>query len=274
MSERRRVWLEVLGLYIATLVAIRIVVQLQQGLGLPDLVLAIVPILFMYAPVWVCRMRGADPWDYPMALPSFREREPWLEALRALLVLAVVVFVPFVVGYHFWQTVGIPAVQHQLVALRGSLASATGEGWLSETAREVARYVPVRLYSRPPALQWIWPASMPKLVAYNLFFVAIPEEMFYRGYLQSRLNEIYPKRWRVFGTLVGPGLLWTCLLFAFGHSLVIFQWWHVFIIVPSLAFGWLRERTDGIVAGAFFHAWCNVTVTTLDTLYGIVPPSP
>ena len=68
-------------------------------------------------------------------------------------------------------------------------------------------------------------------------------------------------------------VLWTCLLFAFGHSLVIFQWWHVFIIIPSLAFGWLRERTDGIVAGAFFHAWCNVAVTTLDTLYGIVPPS-
>lgn len=235
-----------LGLYVVTLVVIRVVVQLVQGLGLPDLLLAIVPILFMYGPVWVCRLRGADPWDYPMALPSFREREPWLEALRWLVVLVLIVFVPFVIGYHYWQTVGVPALQELLH---------------------------VRLYSHLPALGWIWPANPLKLLAYNLFFVAIPEEMFYRGYIQSRLNEILPPRWVVFGTKVGPGLLWTCLLFAFGHSLVIFQWWHVFIIIPSLAFGWLRERTNGIVAGAFFHAWCNVAVTTLDTLYGIVPPS-
>jgi membrane protease YdiL (CAAX protease family) len=241
----RRVWLEVLALYLGTLLAIRLVVDLVQGLGLPDLLLAAVPILFMYAPVWVCRWRGADPWAYPMALPSFRDAAPWLEALRWLLVLAGILIVPFVVGYHLWQTVGVP--------------------WLQELLH-------VRLYARPPALGWIWPGSPIKLIAYNLFFVAIPEEMFYRGYIQSRLDEIMPPRWQVLGTRVGPGLLWTCLLFAFGHSLVVVQWWHVFIIVPSLAFGWLRARTDGIVAGAFFHAWCTVTVSTLDTLYGIVPP--
>jgi len=244
--DRRKVWLEVLALYGATLIAIRVVVDLVQGLGLPDLLLAAVPILFMYAPVWVCNWRGADPWAYPMALPSFRDREPWLEALRWLAILVLIVVVPFVVGYHLWQTIGVPALQDLLH---------------------------VRLYRRLPELGWTWPSNPLKLVAYNLFFVAIPEEMFYRGYLQTRLNEILPKRWVVFGTPVGPALLWTCLLFAFGHSLVIFQWWHAFIIVPSLAFGWLRERTNGIVAGAFFHAWCNVTVTTLDTLYGIVPPT-
>jgi uncharacterized protein len=250
-SPPRKVWLEVLGLYLGTLVLIRVVVEAQRGLGLPDLVLALVPILFMYTPVWSCRWRGADPWAYPMALPSFGDRQPWLEALRWLAVLAILIFVPFVIGYHLWQTIGLPAIQPVVYDL-----------------------FRLRLFTHPPELQWIWPSNPLKLVAYNLFFVAIPEEMFYRGYLQTRLNEILPRRWVVFGTPIGPGLLWTCLLFAFGHSLVNPQWWHVFIFVPSLAFGWLRERTDGIVAGAFFHAWCNVTVTTLDTLYGIVPPSP
>lgn len=248
-AGRSRRWpspvVEVVALYLATLVAIRVVVQLVQSAGLPDLFLALVPILFMYAPVWVCRWRGADPWDYPMALPSFRDPEPWLDALKLNLVIWTVVAIPYVLGYHAWQTYGVPAVQ--------DLFS-------------------IRLYAHPPELRWTWPSNPLKLVAYHLFFVAVPEEMFYRGYLQTRLDEVWAPRWRILGATVGPGLLVTCVLFAFGHSLVILQWWHVFIIVPSLAFGWLRARTGGIVAGAMFHAWCNVTVATLDTLYGIVPP--
>lgn len=249
MSETPgRVWGEVLALYFGTLVAIRAAVQVVGGLsGVPyaDLLLAVVPILFMYAPVWACRLRGADPWDYPMALPSFRESEPWVEALRLNLVLWAVLAVPFVLAYHGWQTYGVP--------------------WLQDA-------LGVRLFAKLPALQWTFPSNPLKLVAYHLFYVAIPEEMFYRGYLQSRLDEILPPRWTVLGTKVGPGLLATCVLFAFGHSIVILQWWHVFIVVPSVVFGWLRARTNGVVAGAFFHAWCNVTVATLDTLYGIVPP--
>lgn len=246
MTETRRVWIEVVVLYLATLVAIRLVVAVVP----PESVLrAAVPILFMYAPVWACRLRGADPWDYPMALPSFREAAPWLEAARWAVLLSAVVFVPFWVGYHFWQTTGVPWLQDLLGV------------W----------FYP-HMYPRLPELAWTWPQYPLRLVFTHLFFVAIPEEMFYRGYVQTRLDELYPPRWRVFGTLVGPGLLLTCVLFAFGHSIVIWQWWHVFIVVPSLAFGWLRARTGGILAGALFHAWCNITVTTLDTLYGIVPP--
>jgi hypothetical protein len=179
-----------------------------------------------------------------MALPPLKDPE-WREALKLALIVAFAVSVPFFVGYHLWQTVAVPAVQDLLG---------------------------VRLFPKAPHLQWVWPSNPFTLVAYHLFFVAIPEEMFYRGYLQSRLDEVFSPRWRILGAQVGPGLLVTSGLFALGHSFVVVQWWHVFIVVPSLAFGWMRARTGGIVAGAFFHAWCNVAVSTLDTLYGIVPP--
>jgi membrane protease YdiL (CAAX protease family) len=106
-------------------------------------------------------------------------------------------------------------------------------------------------------------------VAYHLFFVAIPEELFYRGYVQSRLDEVWTPGWRVFGAVLGPGWLVTSLVFALGHSVVLFQWWHLAIFVPSLAFGWLRARTGGVLAGAFFHAWCNVMVAFLDAAWGV-----
>jgi membrane protease YdiL (CAAX protease family) len=105
-----------------------------------------------------------------------------------------------------------------------------------------------------------------------VFFVAIPEEFFYRGYMQSRLDELWTPKWRVLGADLGPGWLLTCLVFAFGHSVVVFQWWHFAIFFPALIFGWLRARTNGVIAGALFHAACNVTVNILDSLYGVVHP--
>ena len=84
-------------------------------------------------------------------------------------------------------------------------------------------------------------------------------------------DEHFGTPWKVLGANVGWGLVLTCLLFAFGHSLIAPQWWHAFIFFPSLVFGWMRAKTGGPMAGALFHAWCNVTVATLDTLYGVSP---
>lgn len=229
MSATRGVLAEQLGLWLVTLLLIRVVVQVAGFTH--EVVLALVPVLFMYMPVLACNLRGADSWSYPLALPALRDAGPWKEALKLNAVLIGLIFVPFLVLYHFWQT------------------QVFGFAWTG------------RMPSQPLML-----------IGYHLFFVAIPEEMFYRGYMQSRLDELWPPRWRVLGVMMGPGWLVTCVLFAFGHSLVQVQWWHFAIIVPSLAFGWLRSRTDHVVAGALFHAWCNVTVAWLDTLYGVIPP--
>lgn len=110
------------------------------------------------------------------------------------------------------------------------------------------------------------------LVGYHLFFVAIPEEIFYRGYLQTRLNGVFGRRWTVFGVKMGWGVIVTSLLFAFGHSIVQFQWWHCSIFFPSLVFCWMREKTGGFMAGALFHAWSNISVNWLDHLYGVIAP--
>lgn len=110
------------------------------------------------------------------------------------------------------------------------------------------------------------------LIGYHLFFVAIPEEIFYRGYMQTRLNGLFGKKWRVLGVQIGMGAVITSLLFAFGHSIVHFQWWHFSIFFPSLVFCWMREKSGGFMAGALFHAWSNVSVNWLDHLYGIIVP--
>ncbi len=117
-----------------------------------------------------------------------------------------------------------------------------------------------------------WPPDYPTLVLYQVFFVAIPEEFFYRGYFQTRLDEVFDRRFLVLGTPIGWGAVIATLYFAFGHSLVQFQWWHFATFFPGMVFAWMRERTGGVAAGALFHATCNVLVVSMDTFYGVIPP--
>jgi uncharacterized protein len=92
----------------------------------------------------------------------------------------------------------------------------------------------------------------------QLVIIALPEEAFYRGYLQSRLDEALPQRIRLFGASVGPALVVSSVIFALGHFATIREPARLAVFFPSLAFGWLRARTGGIGAGVAFHASCNV----------------
>jgi membrane protease YdiL (CAAX protease family) len=107
----------------------------------------------------------------------------------------------------------------------------------------------------------------------QLVIIALPEEAFYRGYLQSRLDEavpgfgwrkdpnsgaMLPIRLRIFGASIGPALILTSLIFALGHFATIREPTRLAVFFPSLLFGWLRQRTRGVGAGITFHASCNV----------------
>jgi membrane protease YdiL (CAAX protease family) len=59
----------------------------------------------------------------------------------------------------------------------------------------------------------------------------------------------------------------TCLIFAASHSIIAFRWWHFAIFFPSLVFGWLRDRTGGLVAPVLFHAASNLAMRHIGQLY-------
>jgi membrane protease YdiL (CAAX protease family) len=98
------------------------------------------------------------------------------------------------------------------------------------------------------------------LLLYHLACVALPEEIFYRGYMQSRLNEAFPSGVNVLSGRLGVGWLYTTVLFALGHYLIDFRVDTLATFFPGMVFGWMRERTDSVVASTIFHALCNGTV--------------
>ncbi len=103
----------------------------------------------------------------------------------------------------------------------------------------------------------------------QLLLVALPEEAFYRGYLQTRLDDAFPARVRVLGAPLGVGVVMASLIFAVGHFVTVPVPARLAVFFPSLAFGWLRARTGGIGASLAFHAFCNIFSETLGRAYGV-----
>jgi membrane protease YdiL (CAAX protease family) len=103
----------------------------------------------------------------------------------------------------------------------------------------------------------------------QLLVIALPEEAFYRGYLQSRFDEVWTPKWRILGASVGPGLVAAAMVFAAGHLATVPVPARLAVFFPALLFGWLRARTGGIGASVCFHATCNLYSLLLGRGYGL-----
>jgi membrane protease YdiL (CAAX protease family) len=113
--------------------------------------------------------------------------------------------------------------------------------------------------SAPDGLAWRIPVQ--------LLVVALPEELFYRGWMQASWARGAPGRGvTVLGARLGRGFLATQALFALGH-LVVLQPWRLGTFFPALLFGWLRERTGSVAAPVLVHAASNLLLATLEASF-------
>ena len=237
-EERTRVYVELLGLWFTVLLSIRGLVYVHSALGFHEIVLGLVPLLFIYAPVWLCKWRGVDSFSYRLFIPSFTSFAEWYKASILTAKLNFATWIWFVPLYVWFRTAG-------------------GEwlfGW------------------EPNSFVGALPNELLLTVLFQIFYVALPEEFFYRGYFQTRLNELYPRKWTIWGARIGMGSIIANVLFAFGHSLVQFKWWHFATFFPGMLFAWAREKNNGILPGALFHACCNIGIVLLDTSFGLLSP--
>jgi hypothetical protein len=101
----------------------------------------------------------------------------------------------------------------------------------------------------------------------ELLAIALPEEAFYRGYLQTALDKSLPQRISLWGARIGPALPLTSAIFALGHLLTDVNPTRLAVFFPSLVFGFLRARTGGIGSALLFHAMCNVLSWYLSQSY-------
>jgi uncharacterized protein len=196
----------------------------------------------LYIPLWRCDVLKRSSSFVGLTLRT------WKRDLKAAMVLGSFVFPLYALGQFVWLT--------QLHTWLEGLG-------LGSLAKDV------------PQMRLVWPSllgvgqfvSFAGLVLTHTIGVALPEETFYRGYLQPRLEGLWPNRYVVFGTPFGRGAVITSLLFACGHFLGEWNLARLLPFFPGLLFGWLRNHTNTVIGAIVFHAACNIFSALFFHLY-------
>lgn len=116
--------------------------------------------------------------------------------------------------------------------------------------------------SLEPGLGW-WVG----FVLWQLALIALSEEFFFRGFLQTELDARWTRRWRLLGAEVGLAWPVTALLFALGHLATTPHPARLLVFFPGLLMGWLRARTGNLIAPLVFHGLANVVMELLVRLH-------
>jgi membrane protease YdiL (CAAX protease family) len=198
---------------------------------------AAIAFLFLAAPAVAARSSGR-PFDYEAAGLRL---EPIGRGLRVLGAALALTWPLFLAGFLLYYTTVCRALGSDLW---GRLVD-----WMTPQCVHWRGWAGARL-TTPPELA---------LTALDqLLVVALPEELFFRGYLQGRLEERFVPRRTFLGAPVGPASIIASGLFALGHVLVDLNPMRLAVFVPGLVFSWMRSRTGAIAAGALYHALCNL----------------
>ena len=102
-----------------------------------------------------------------------------------------------------------------------------------------------------------------RMASYQLLYVGLSEVLFFRGYLQRRLDDWLGRPYQLFGARVGVGLIGANVLFSIAHVIVRGDPRSIDVFFPGLLFGWLQSRTNATLAPVLFHGLSNVVLFTL-----------
>lgn len=152
--------------------------------------------------------------------------------LRQLGLVMLLTFPPFVIGHHFWQV------------------------WLASLRHQSATY------------HFGLPHNFLEIVLINLLLIALPEELFYRGFVQTRLMRAWPAKVQKFAVPIGRALVVSSALFALGHY--VGEWGNPARLgpfFPALLFFAMRARSKSIMGAVLYHGLSNILSESLRAGY-------
>ena len=86
-------------------------------------------------------------------------------------------------------------------------------------------------------------------IIFQLLSVSLPEEFFFRGFLQDSIGKNF------------RAVLIVSLLFSIAHlpkAIFLGEWISLLSFFPSLVMGWLYMKTNNILPGTIFHLLANL----------------
>ena len=182
----------------------------------------------LYVPLWFIRKEGHDYKAYGLYDYGFFSKDnkvDWLNFfadLKRTLYYILATFVPYALLYHFFQ---VQFASRHAQNLHFNLAL---------------------------------PDNFLSLFCINLLIVALPEEIFYRGFLQTRFLKIWP---------LGKTILLTSLFFALAHFIGENNLLRLLPFFPALVFSTLAYYSKSLMGAIIYHALYNVFSAVLHSSY-------
>lgn len=159
------------------------------------------------------------------------------KSILVVLITAAIVFPVYVVGFVLWS---LHISDHEFKGFAAGFAGRTSG-------------------------QTVW--WLANLLFVQVFAVALPEEVFYRGWMQTRLAVVFRRRINILGAPFGLHIVVASALFALSHLVLVPAPFRLAVFFPGLLFGYLRERTGSVVAPAILHAFSNILLTLIQQYF-------
>lgn len=123
-----------------------------------------------------------------------------------------------------------------------------------------SKQIPIR-FDPDPEFSWL------NFILTQLLLVALAEEIFYRGFLQTQLLKAWPNTKVLFGIPIGMAVIVTNLFFALGHYVGDYNPGRLATFFPGLLFSFLAFRSKSVLGAVVFHALCNIFGQLLHIMY-------
>ncbi|MEE9493886.1 MAG: JDVT-CTERM system glutamic-type intramembrane protease [Gammaproteobacteria bacterium] len=107
---------------------------------------------------------------------------------------------------------------------------------------------------QPPETRWLWPLSKPLEFLLPVLIYPILEEIVFRGLLQGEINN-HLRNCQI-GILSCANLL-TSVIFTALHFIHHPPLWAIAVFIPSLIFGYFKDRTGHLGAPIALHVFYN-----------------
>ncbi|MBL90989.1 MAG: hypothetical protein CMH56_04155 [Myxococcales bacterium] len=102
------------------------------------------------------------------------------------------------------------------------------------------------------------PPDFLAFIVFQILLVALPEELFYRGFMLGALLRWWPNERTICGIPVGKAVLVSSIYFALAHFVGEYNILRLGPFFPAFLFAYLRMRGASIFGAITFHACSNI----------------
>ena len=177
----------------------------------------------LYVPYWLYERAGLNPEATGLNVHGLilgpRRVAALLQDLKRVFILVLITFPPFAIGHHFFQ---------------------------------------IHIGGHTQGYSFQLPPDMLLFVVFQVLLVALPEELFYRGFMFVSLNKYWPNKTFLFGIPLGRAAIISSLFFALAHFVGEYNFLRLGPFFPAFLFAYLMLRSKSIFGCLTYHALSSI----------------